>query len=72
MAGGAIGVALFTDTARAWQRAGPGAAWHSDAGIGLRLALPGKAGTLRLDVARGLRDAAHVLSAGWSTSWPDR
>lgn len=72
MAGGAFGVALFTDTARAWQRTTPGAAWHSDAGIGLRLALPGNIGTLRLDVARGLRDAVHVVSAGWSASWPDR
>ncbi len=71
-AGGAIGVALFTDAARAWQRSTVGAAWHADAGLGLRLALPGKAGTLRVDVARGLRDATHVVSAGWSTSWTDR
>jgi len=70
--GGAVSVAAFADTARAWQRVGPGPSWHSDAGLGVRLALPGEAGTLRVDLARGLRDAAHVLSAGWSTSWPAR
>ena len=70
--GGAVSVAAFADTARAWQRVGPGPSWQSDAGLGARLALPGEAGTLRVDLARGLRDAAHVLSAGWSTSWPAR
>lgn len=69
---GQIGVAVFSDTAGAWRRLAGGGRWHSDAGLGLRLALPADAGTLRLDVARGLRDGRHVLSAGWSTSWPDR
>lgn len=72
MAGGAVSVALFTDAARAWQRATAGAGWHVDSGLGLRVALPGTAGTLRVDVARGLRDATHVLSAGWSPAWPSR
>lgn len=69
---GQIAVAAFSDTARAWRTVAGGAAWQSDAGIGLRMTLPADVGTLRLDLARGLRDGRHVLSAGWSTSWPDR
>lgn len=71
-AAGQIAMAAFSDTARAWRTVAGEAAWHSDAGIGLRVSLPADAGTLRLDLARGLRDGRHVLSAGWNTSWPDR
>lgn len=58
--------ALFIDVARA----GRGAAFtdrrlHTDAGAGLRIALPG-AGVLRLDVAKGLRDGETTLSFGWA------
>jgi hypothetical protein len=35
-----------------------------DAGLGLRLSLPGT-GVLRVDVARGLRDGRTALSVGW-------
>ena len=56
--------AAFIDAARAAERMEAGDAWHADAGVGLRLALPG-AGMLRIDVARGLRDGATRLSAGW-------
>ena len=57
--------ALFIDVARA----GRGAAFtdrrlHTDAGAGLRIALPG-AGILRMDVAKGLRDGDAVFSMGW-------
>lgn len=67
-----IALAAFSDTAQAWRTWRGDRAWHSDAGLGLRLVLPADSGTLRLDVARGLRDGRHVLSAGWSTAWPDR
>ncbi|MEZ5293860.1 MAG: C39 family peptidase [Vicinamibacterales bacterium] len=68
--GGTLVAAAFADTARAWRRAAGGPAWQSDAGIGLRLVLPGGAGELRADAARGLRDRGHALSVGWSRSWP--
>ena len=45
--------ALFIDSARASRRLDPGAGSDVDAGVGLRLALPG-AGTIRADVANGL------------------
>jgi hypothetical protein len=70
VADGALGVAAFVDAARAWQRVTHRSPWHADVGLGARLALPAGAGTLRLDVARGLRDRRHVLSAGWLTAWP--
>jgi hypothetical protein len=57
--------ALFVDVARADDRLQPGAAWHADAGIGLRIAVPGGQ-VLRVDVARGLRDSATVFSVGWT------
>jgi hypothetical protein len=61
-----IAPAVFVDTARA--SAGLESSdrrWHSDAGAGLRLALPG-AGVLRIDLARGLRDGSMAVSAGWT------
>ncbi len=72
LAGGAVRVAVFADAARAWHRATAGRAWQTDAGLGLRVALPPGAGSLRLDFARGLRDGQQALSAGWSSSWPGR
>lgn len=70
---GALQFALFADSARAWRRIGTPApsALHTDLGAGLRVALPGKGGTLRVDVARGLRDKRMTLSTGWQVSWPD-
>jgi hypothetical protein len=61
-----IAPAVFVDTARA--SAGLESSdrrWHSDAGAGLRLALPG-AGVVRIDLARGLRDGSMAVSAGWT------
>ena len=55
----------FVDAARASERMVPGGAWHVDAGVGLRLAVPGS-GVLRVDLAKGLRDGATQLSAGWA------
>ena len=56
--------AIFVDAARAERRTADGAAWNVDAGIGLRLAVPGS-GLLRLDVGRGLRDGATAFSVAW-------
>ena len=70
--GGAIRAAVFADAARAWRRAGDGAPspLHLDVGVGVRAVLPGKGGTARVDVARGLRDGRVVLSASWQPPWP--
>jgi len=72
--GGAIRLAAFADTARAWHRIGneEPSPLHTDVGAGMRIALPGKGGTIRVDVARGLRDRRVVLSAGWQAPWPGR
>jgi tetratricopeptide (TPR) repeat protein len=84
---GAVAVAVFADSARAWRVNGSTSGttevvpsigptvrspWHTDVGAGLRLALPGSGGTARIDVARGLQDGRLVLSAGWQTPWPGR
>jgi len=60
-----IAPAVFIDTARADRRRQPGAAWHVDAGVGLRMAFPGS-GVLRLDVGKGLRDGTTAFSIGWT------
>jgi len=72
LAAGRVGLAAFVDAAHAWRRATSGSAWHADAGLGVRIALPGRTGTLRLDLARGLRDRRRVLSLGWLAPWPGR
>ena len=72
--GAALSVAAFVDAAAAWHRLrddGP-TPLHTDAGAGIRLHLPGAAGTLRADLARGLRDKGVVFSAAWSPPWPGR
>jgi len=71
---GAIRLAAFADTASAWRRIGDEdrGPWHADVGAGIRLALPGNGGTVRVDVARGLRDRHVALSAGWQAPWPGR
>ncbi|MDP2320975.1 MAG: C39 family peptidase [Acidobacteriota bacterium] len=65
-----LGLAVFADAARAWHRLdGSSSSLHVDAGVGVRLALPGKGGAMRVDVARGMRDQQVVVSAGWQPSW---
>jgi hypothetical protein len=61
-----IGPAVFVDAARA-TRSGRtfDERLHVDAGVGLRVALPG-AGVARIDVARGVRDGAVAWSLGWT------
>jgi hypothetical protein len=66
----ATGGALFVDAARAWRRPAGGASpVEVDVGAGLRLALPGSAARLRLDVAHGLRDGRNAVSIGWEGPW---
>ncbi len=71
---GAIHIAAFADTARAWRLAGGRelSPVHIDTGAGVRVVLPGNSGTTRIDVARGLRDGRVVVSAGWQAPWPGR
>lgn len=71
---GVLRMAAFADTARAWARPGAerGRSWQTDVGVGVRVALPGRRGTLRADVARGLRDGEVVVSAGWLPAWAGR
>jgi hypothetical protein len=61
------GLAAFIDAAAADHRveSAGGQSSQVDAGIGVRLRLPGREGTLRIDYARGLRDRADALTIGW-------
>lgn len=60
-----VAPAVFVDAARAARGAAfTDARFHVDAGIGLRLALPG-VGVIGFDVARGLRDGKTAFSFGW-------
>jgi hypothetical protein len=61
-----VAVAGFADVARAWHRADLSASpLHADVGIGLRLRLGPGGRTLRIDVARGLRDGKVAVGVGW-------
>jgi hypothetical protein len=61
-----LGVAVFTDLARASRQAADGRTpLYVDAGAGLRIKIPGTPGVLRADVAHGLRDGANALTFGW-------
>jgi hypothetical protein len=60
-----LGPALFVDAARAFRGLnGTNGTTQIDAGVGLRLAIPGS-GVLRIDLAHGLRDGRNALSIGW-------
>ena len=64
-----VAPAVFTDVGRASHGVeGSVTPLQVDAGIGLRVALPG-AGTMRIDLARGLSDGHTALSAGWDVRW---
>jgi len=71
---GSVAAAGFADLGTAWKRMGIEArgSTHTDIGAGIRLALRGHGGVLRVDVARGLRDRRVVLSTGWQAPWPSR
>jgi hypothetical protein len=72
--GGSLALAGFADIGSAWHRMGGEARGptHTDVGAGIRLALRGKGGVIRIDVARGLRDREVVVSTGWHAPWPGR
>jgi Peptidase_C39 like family len=61
-----LGIAGFADVASASRRLqGDEAMTHVDAGIGIRLRLPGAGnGLVRADYARGLRDGRQTVSVG--------
>jgi tetratricopeptide (TPR) repeat protein len=60
-----VGAAAFVDTARAWRRLDDTRSMlHVDAGVGLRVRLAPGLPTIRIDVARGLRDGEVAVSAG--------
>ena len=70
--GGSLSIAGFVDTARAWRRLnglGP-SPLYIDAGVGVRVHAPGLGGSIRIDVARGLRGGGTTLSARWGGVWP--
>ena len=71
---GALSIAAFADTAAASHRlrGADRSPLHTDVGMGIRLALPGSRGTVRADLARGLRDRRVVFSAAWTPPWPGR
>jgi hypothetical protein len=57
------GIATFADTGLTARRLSGGPITDVDVGIGLRGAYPGRAGALRLDFARGVRDGHFAISA---------
>jgi hypothetical protein len=69
---GGLAIAGFVDTARAWHRMS-GLATSPllvDAGVGVRVHALGPSGSVRLDLAHGLRGGGTTLSAGWVGAWP--
>jgi len=60
------GIAAFVDTAVTARRLSGGSITDVDVGMGLRGAYPGRAGALRLDLARSVRDGHFAVSAVYS------
>jgi hypothetical protein len=60
------GLATFVDTGLTARRLSGGSITDVDVGIGLRGASPGRAGALRLDIARGIRDGHIAISVVYS------
>ena len=62
-----IGAAVFSDAAIASQREAfaVGRPFQWDAGAGLRVRVPGRAGLFRVDYAHGLRDGADAWMVAW-------
>ena len=66
-----IGGAVFMDgVAVRGDPLQPGSRAAVDAGIGLRLDVPGVPGGIRIDAAHGLSDGASAISAAWVATWP--
>jgi hypothetical protein len=66
----APGIAAFLDTGITARRFTGGSITDMDVGIGLRGASPGRAGALRLDIARGVRDGHVAISAVYAADIP--
>jgi predicted double-glycine peptidase len=65
-----IAPAGFVDVARVSRRGAAGVEpAQIDVGAGVRIKIPGAAGVLRVDVARGLRDGANAVTFGWMPSF---
>lgn len=62
-----VGAAAFTDAAASGNRTAfaQGHAAQVDAGVGVRIRVPGRSGVFRIDYARGLRDGVHAWVIGW-------
>jgi len=60
------GIATFVDTGVTARRLSGSSITDVDVGIGLRGAYPARAGALRLDIARGIRDGHVAISATYS------
>jgi hypothetical protein len=69
---GGLAIAGFVDTAQAWHRMNGLAtsALFVDAGVGVRVHALGPSGSVRIDLAHGLRGGGTTLSAGWVGAWP--
>src|SRR5262245_20120225 len=61
-AGVRLGAAAFVDVSHTDRRAMVPARTDVDTGVGARLAVPGVSGTIRIDVAKGLRDGSTAAS----------
>ena len=68
----ALSIAAFADAAQAWRRQdGLGQSrLYVDAGVGLRVRIPGRAEVLRIDIAHGLRGGGATASVSWLRAWP--
>ena len=61
-----LGLAAFADVGRVWRPlSSTGNPFQVDAGLGLRLRVPGRQGILRVDYGRGIRDGRDALTFGW-------
>ena len=63
------GAATFVDTGRTARRLLGSPFTDMDVGFGVRGAYPGRAGALRLDIARGLRDGDTAISAVYTADF---
>jgi predicted double-glycine peptidase len=65
-----LGGAAFADVAAAGHRPvfATGRPSQVDAGVGVRIRVPGRSGTFRIDYARGVRDGARAWVVGWQAA----
>jgi hypothetical protein len=67
-----LSAAAFVDAAQAWHRLHTlvPSRLYLDTGVGVRIHGPASQGTVRIDIARGLRGGGTRVSAGWGAAWP--